>query len=131
MDILVVDDTKSVQSMLAELLTSLGHNVHTANNGLDALGKARIGDYQLFVIDHLMPLMDGIQLIRNFQKTPKLAHKKIIFITTQGIKSLQNTPEFILIDKVIEKPFGQQKFLSVLSELTDLSFECETLQVIA
>ena len=129
MDILVVDDTKSVQSMLAELLTSLGHNVHTANNGLDALGKARIGDYQLFVIDHLMPLMDGIQLIRNFQKTPELENKKIIFITTQGIKSLVKSPEFILFDHVIEKPFTKDKFISVLSEVIDTSMSYETLQI--
>ena len=129
MDILVVDDTKSVQCMLADLLRSFGHNVDTANNGLDGLGKARIGNYQLFIIDHLMPLMDGIQLIRNFQKTPELENKKIIFITTQGIKSLEKSPEFILFDHVIEKPFTKDKFISVLSEVIDTSMSYETLQI--
>ena len=129
MDILVVDDKKSVQSMLSELLSSVGHSVETANNGLDGLGKAQKGNYELFVIDHLMPLMSGIQLIKNLKKNPKHADKKVIFITTQGNSAIKNLPEYSFFDKVIEKPFDKQKFLSVLSELTKPVFECETLQV--
>ncbi|TYK66414.1 response regulator [Colwellia echini] len=129
MDILVVDDKKSVQSMLSELLCAEGHSVETANNGLDGLGKAQKGNHELFVIDHLMPLMNGIQLIKNFKKNPDLADKKVIFITTQGSKSLKSLPEYSLFDKVIEKPFDKQKFLSVLSELTETAFECESIQL--
>ncbi|MBU2871329.1 response regulator [Colwellia sp. E2M01] len=129
MDILVVDDTKSVQSMLSELLCEEGHTVETANNGLDGLGKAQKGDYELFVIDHLMPLMNGTQLIKNLKKIPELANKKIIFITTQSHSTVQKLPEYSLFDKVIEKPFNKNTFLNVLSDLTDPVFQRKPIQV--
>ncbi|WP_057832115.1 response regulator [Colwellia sp. TT2012] len=129
MNILVVDDKKAVQDMLTELLISQGHNVDKAINGLDALGKAQQGNYQLFVIDHLMPLMDGLQLTKNLKNIPEFAETKIIFMTTQGIDSLKNLPEYSLFDKAIDKPINKDKFLALLSELTDSNFECEPLQV--
>ncbi|GAW95443.1 MULTISPECIES: response regulator [Colwellia] len=129
MNILVVDDKKAVQDMLIDLLISQGHIVDKAVNGLDALGKAQQGNYQLFVIDHLMPLMNGLQLTKNLKKIPEFAETKIIFMTTQGIDSLKNLPEYSLFDKTIDKPINKDKFLAVLSELTDSSFECEPLQV--
>lgn len=121
MNILVVDDKKSVQDMLFSLLTAQGHNVDLANNGLDALGKAQQGNYHVFVIDHLMPLMNGIQLAKNLKKNPETMDKKIIFITTQGQNAIKNLPEFSLFDEVIDKPIKQDNFLEVLSDLTDYS----------
>ncbi|MEI6894279.1 MAG: response regulator [Colwellia sp.] len=129
MNILVVDDKKTVQHMLTELLYSQGHSVDTANNGLDALSKVQKDNYQLFVIDHLMPVMDGIQLIKNLKTMPDFLDTKVIFMTTQGGSSLKSLPEFTLFDKIIEKPFNEESFLSALSEVTDENFACEILEV--
>lgn len=129
MNILVVDDNKAVQEKIAALIISQGHNVDLAINGLDALGKAQQGDYQLFVIDHLMPLMNGVQLTKNLKNNPLFSQVPVIFMTTQGIYTLKNLAEFSLFDKVIDKPIDEEHLLSVLSQLTDVNFESETLQV--
>lgn len=129
MNILVVDDKKTVQDMLTDLLISQGHNVDKAINGLDALGKAQHGNYQLFIIDHLMPLMNGLQLTKNIKKIPELADAKIIFMTTQGSKTLKGLPEYHLFDKVIDKPIDQENLLRLIEPYTDPAFACNTLQV--
>lgn len=127
MNILVVDDKESVQHTLTELLSLHGYNVDTAHNGLDALAKIQNGNYQLFVIDHLMPLMNGVQLTKNLKSYPELADKKVIFMTTQGISSVKALPEFNLFDKVIDKPINKVGFIDLVAELTESQLICDPL----
>ena len=127
MNILVVDDKESVQHTLTELLSLHGYNVDTAHNGLDALAKVQNGNYQLFVIDHLMPLMNGVQLTKNLKSYPELADKKVIFMTTQGISSVKALPEFNLFDKVIDKPINKVGFIDLVAELTESQLICDPL----
>jgi CheY-like chemotaxis protein len=129
MRILVVDDNKAVQEKIAELLISQGHSVDLAINGLDALGKAQHADYQLFVIDHLMPLMNGVQLTKNLKNNCDFSSTPVIFMTTQGTHTLRNLVEFSLFDKVIDKPINTDDFLTTLNELTVSEVDCSTLQV--
>ncbi len=129
MNILVVDDNKAVQEKLAALIISQGHNVDLAINGLDALGKAQQGNYQLYVIDHLMPLMNGVQLTKNLKGNQLSSSVPIIFMTTQGTQTLKHLAEFSLFDKVIDKPIKEKCFLTILSELVDANFESEARQV--
>ncbi|KGJ96315.1 response regulator [Colwellia psychrerythraea] len=129
MNILVVDDKKTVQDMLTDLLISNGHTVDKAINGLDALSKAQQGNYQLFIIDHLMPLMNGLQLTKNLKNNPELANTKIIFMTTQGSQTLKTLAEFPLFDSVIDKPIDKTQLLNLITQFTDEKFDCESLQV--
>ncbi|TMM46819.1 response regulator [Colwellia ponticola] len=117
MNILVVDDNKAVQERLAALIISQGHNVDLAINGLDALGKAQQGNYQLFVIDHLMPLMNGVQLTKNLKADESSSLVPVIFMTTQGKRTLKDIAEYSLFDKVIDKPINEADFITLLSEV--------------
>jgi len=129
MKILVVDDNKAVQEKIALLLISQGHSVDLAINGLDALGKAQQADYQLFVIDHLMPLMNGVQLTKNLKHNESFSDVPVVFMTTQGTQTLKSLVEFDLFDKVIDKPINEQEFLAALKEITVTELECPPLQV--
>jgi len=63
--ILVVDDEQQVCEFLAEALTFLGHDVVTAGNGREALDKLAKETFSLVIADMDMPVMDGMELIRN------------------------------------------------------------------
>ena len=123
MNILIVDDKQTVQDKLAALLTSQGHNVDLAINGLDALAKIQQGSYQLFVIDHLMPLMNGVQLTKNIKSNPIVSDTPVLFMTTQGTQSLKKLTEFTLFDKVIDKPIDEDSFFSAITDLSDNNFD--------
>ena len=128
MNILVVDDNKTVQEKLATLIISQGHNVDLAINGLDALGKAQQGNYQLFVIDHLMPLMNGVQLTKNLKSNQQFSSVPVFFMTTQGSHTLKELAEFSLFDRVIDKPIDEEHFLTILTEFSGTHFESEAQQ---
>ena len=128
MKILVVDDNKAVQEKLATLLVSQGHSVDLAINGLDALGKAQQSDYQLFVIDHLMPLMNGVQLTKYLKNNVLFANVPVIFMTTQGADALTHSVESSLFTKIIDKPIKDTVFLAALSALVNSEIEGQTLK---
>lgn len=116
MKILVVDDKQTILTQLSELLVSNGHTITVAKNGLDGQEKYQNERFDLLVIDHLMPLMDGVQLLKNIYQKEQIA-PPIIFMTTQGRDSLSELVEQSLCDVIIDKPIDEQQFLSLIQQL--------------
>jgi CheY-like chemotaxis protein len=123
MNVLVVDDNKVVQEKLVSCILSRGHCVDSAVNGLDALGKIQATHYDLYLIDHLMPLMNGIKLVKNLKANPITSDIPIIFMTTQGVSALKNIVEFTLFNTVIEKPINNDELLTILTDFENNNFQ--------
>jgi len=117
MHILIVDDKQPILDLVRTMLISEGHTVDVALNGLDAFEKTKHTDFDLFIIDHLMPLMNGIQLSKNMQLHERTRSKPIIFMTTQDVKTLNipNVAELFL--EIIPKPIDETHFMKVISQL--------------
>ena len=114
MHILVIDDKKSVRDRVKNFLTALGHTVSTAVNGLDGFEKAQQTPFSLYIIDRLMPLMNGVTLSKNLKQTSFCSKTPILFMTTQGKKSVADLPEFSLFADVVSKPLNEVEFISTV-----------------
>ncbi len=119
MHILVIDDKKSVRESISQFLTPLGYTVSTAVNGLDGFEKAQQTPFHLYIIDHLMPLMNGVNLSKNLKQTPFCAETPILFMTTQAKESVEILPEFNLFDDMITKPLNEAEFMSTVNRLVN------------
>jgi CheY-like chemotaxis protein len=60
--ILVVDDNEDAAELLREILSSLGHSVEVANDGVTALELAETFHPEIALLDIGMPIMDGCEL---------------------------------------------------------------------
>lgn len=65
--ILVVDDEQSITDFVSYSLMKEGFKVDVANNGEDALEQATRKHYDLFVLDIMLPGMDGYELCRRLR----------------------------------------------------------------
>lgn len=117
MNILVVDDNKSVRESIRQLLNPLGFTVSTAVNGLDGFEKAQKTSFDLYIVDHLMPLMNGVTLAKNLKKTACCAQTPILFMSTQGKDSIECLPEFNLFESVAIKPLNETGFIKEVKGL--------------
>ncbi|KAA3660337.1 MAG: DNA-binding response regulator [Chloroflexi bacterium] len=76
MRILVVEDEPSIANFVRQGLTEAGHAVDLAWNGRDGLDFALAADYDIFVLDIMLPKMSGLDLLRELRrrgdKTPTL-----------------------------------------------------------
>ncbi|MGK7917795.1 MAG: ATP-binding protein [Prochloraceae cyanobacterium] len=80
--ILVVDDKWENRSVLVNLLTPLGFEMLEARNAQEGLDKARENRPDLIIIDLVMPIMTGFEMLRHLQQSPQLP--KIITIASSA-----------------------------------------------
>lgn len=82
--ILVVDDSPTERFFLAELLARKGYTVITAENGQEAIVKAKTERPSLVVMDVVMPGQNGFQVTRALSRDPETQSIPIILCTSKG-----------------------------------------------
>ena len=79
--ILVVDDNESNRNMLSRRLERQGHTTRLAENGIRALEKLRQEDFDLVLLDVMMPEMDGYEVLERLHNDDKLRGLPVIMIS--------------------------------------------------
>jgi CheY-like chemotaxis protein len=99
--ILVVDDESPIVALLRDLLEDEGHTVLAAHNGREALALARVAHPDLVLSDVMMPLMDGVQLVRMLRE--EAITRKLVVI----LMSAAQPPDLQAVGAVafLAKPF--------------------------
>jgi two-component system OmpR family response regulator len=82
MRILVIEDDRETLDYVANGLTEEGHVVHRADNGRDGLFLAADGSYDLLIVDRMIPVVDGLNLVLSL-RTGKV-DTPVLFLTTMG-----------------------------------------------
>jgi two-component system chemotaxis response regulator CheY len=107
MNILIVDDYKTMLRIIRNLLKQLGfNNVDEATDGSMALQKLRDKDYQLVISDWNMEPMTGIQLLREVRADAKLKTLPFIMITAESKTENVIAAKEAGVNNYIVKPFN-------------------------
>ena len=82
---LVVDDSKTIRTILGRILRELGYEVCEAGDGKQALKvmEAEKANVQLVLADWNMPEMNGLELLKCLRKNPEFSLLKVIMVTTE------------------------------------------------
>lgn len=80
-NILVADDEPDMRALLTDLLEEAGHHVTQAENGEVAVQRAQQDVLDLVLLDVLMPMMDGIQVLRRLRSDPATRSLPVILLT--------------------------------------------------
>jgi CheY-like chemotaxis protein len=91
--VLLVDDTEMVLYIIKEKLLNYGLEVDTAASGPEAIDKVKNSEYDLVLMDHVMPKMDGVEATREIRKL-KEGNKKLPVIALTA--NLDSGEEFYL-----------------------------------
>jgi two-component system OmpR family response regulator len=111
--ILVIDDEPSIVELLVYNLKKEGYDVLKAYNAEEALEIAdKESDIDLFVIDVMLPNMDGFELARNLKSHEKYKDKPIIFLTAKRDEFDRVLGLELGADDYITKPFSVREFLA-------------------
>jgi CheY-like chemotaxis protein/HPt (histidine-containing phosphotransfer) domain-containing protein len=79
---LVVDDQANVRLLLSHILRNkIGCAVSEATNGLEALELLGRHQFDLVVLDVMMPMMDGIEMLETMRRRPSLRHLPVIVLS--------------------------------------------------
>ena len=119
MYILLIDDKQPILDFVTPLLIESGHIVETASNGLDAYEKALQKPFDLYIIDHLMPVMNGLQLSKNLLSNPFTANTPSIFMTTQNLTEVTALTRSLSFQAIITKPIDAKSLLNAVNKTNE------------
>ncbi len=104
--ILAVDDDDLNRDMLMRRLDKLGYEVLEAGTGREALAKLKDGNYDLVLLDILMPDLDGFQTLEFMKADPRLKHIPVIMLT--ALDDVESTVRCIEAgaEDYVPKPFN-------------------------
>jgi two-component system chemotaxis response regulator CheY len=118
MNILIVDDYKTMLRIIRNLLKQLGfNNVDEATDGSMALQKLRDKDYGLVISDWNMEPMTGIQLLREVRADSKLKNLPFIMITAESKTENVVAAKEAGVNNYIVKPFNAATLKTKLSSV--------------
>lgn len=116
--ILVVEDNKINQMLVANMLRKRGAQVTTANDGIDGLEAVNQGDFNLVLMDIQMPRMDGYRAVAEIRrmKSAKAALPIIALTASTYINEKEKAQLFGMTD-YIGKPFSPDELLQKIANV--------------
>jgi two-component system alkaline phosphatase synthesis response regulator PhoP len=115
--ILVVDDDPDILEILSYNLNAEGYKVITAEDGVQAVKKAKKKKPHLIILDLMMPEMDGIEACEQIRETKGLENTVITFLTARGEDYSQVAGFDAGADDYITKPVKPKVLMSKVKAL--------------
>jgi len=120
MKVLIVDDFSTMRRIIKNLLRDLGFtNTYEADDGHTALPMLKSGNFDFVVTDWNMPIMQGIDLLKEIRKDPELKHLPVLMVTAEAKREQIIEAAQAGVNGYIVKPFTA----GTLKEKLDKVFE--------
>ena len=115
--VLIVDDDELVLMALRELLRSEKYEVHTFSRGSAALEKLDQEDFDLLILDIVMPEMDGFELCTQIRERMTATEiTPILFLTAKNQEEDIKRGLEVGASLFLSKPISPHKLLAVIKE---------------
>src|SRR5215469_11020181 len=79
--ILLVDDDAGLCSLMAEFFSPYGFRVTFVHDGLNGLAKASAGGYDVVLLDIMLPMLDGLEVLKRMRE--RKIHTPVIMLTAR------------------------------------------------
>ena len=106
--ILVVDDEMRIRSIIRKYAEFEGHTVVEAGDGMEAVRIARADDFDIIILDIMMPELDGFSACREIRKS---SHVPIIMLSARGEEYDKINGFELGIDDYVVKPFSPRELM--------------------
>jgi len=115
---MVVDDDELVLTAVGELLQTRGFEVEGCLSAKSALEKLSAGeDYGLFILDIIMPEIDGFELCEKIRKIGKFSETPVIMLTAKAGEEDRKRGLEVGANLYLPKPISPQRLLDLIEDV--------------
>jgi DNA-binding response OmpR family regulator len=117
--VLVVDDEPSIRTILATVLTRAGLDVDVAAGGREALELLREQRYSVILLDLMMPVVDGFDVLSELKHVDGETPPVVLVITGADRRSIERL-DARRIHGVVRKPFDPDEVASIVAACVEI-----------
>lgn len=124
--VLLVEDDAFLKEIYHDTLTQAGFEVSTATNGTEALEKIKQGDWNVLLMDIILPQMDGIEVLKTLKADnayESLFQKPIIFLTNLDNENEKNQALELGHDYLVKSQISPGDLVSHIQDVLKSSSE--------
>ena len=107
--LLVVDDEPKIREIIKEYAEFSGYEVTEAEDGMVALGLCKLNDYDLIIMDIMMPKLDGYSAVKEIKKIKDIP---VIMLSARGEEYDKLYGFDLGIDDYVVKPFSPKELMA-------------------
>ncbi len=112
---IVIDDSKSIRSILSKILIEIGFTVEEAANGLEALDIIQKDKVDLALVDWNMPDMNGYEFIQEVRKDNTYKDMRMMMVTTETEMNKVVEALEAGANEYVMKPFTKEMIIEKLA----------------
>ncbi len=110
--VLIVDDEFDIVDVLGDLLSVEGYEVVTAANGREGLARLRERPVNLVLLDCMMPIVDGPEMLRLMREDERLTHIPVVMMSAA---EMRHQLEALGCSAFLKKPFDVNSLLETVA----------------
>ncbi len=118
MRILVVDDEEKIRHVIREYAEFEGYKVSEAKDGMEAISKCKEEDFDIIIMDIMMPKLDGFSAIKEIRKTK---NTPVLMLSARGEEYDKLFGFEIGIDDYVVKPFSPKEVMARINAILSRS----------
>ena len=107
--LLVVDDEDKIREVIKEYAEFSGYEVTEAADGMSAIGLCKLNDYDLIIMDVMMPKLDGFSYVKEIKKIKDIP---VIMLSARGEEYDKLFGFELGIDDYVVKPFSPKELMA-------------------
>jgi DNA-binding response OmpR family regulator len=115
--VLMVDDEPDITYIIEFLLSNGGFDVKILNDSSKAVAELLSDDYQLLILDLMMPKMDGFSVLEALRKEGKLEKLPVLILSSRNLTNEDTDMLKRLNTQVMAKPFEPHRLLDKVREM--------------
>ncbi len=109
MKVLVVDDEVKIRAVIKEYAEFEGYEIDEAADGMEAIAKCRATDYDIIIMDIMMPKLDGYSAVKEIKKIKNIP---VIMLSARGEEYDKLFGFEIGVDDYVVKPFSPKELMA-------------------
>ncbi len=109
MKVLVVDDEVKIRAVIKEYAEFEGYEIDEAADGMEAIAKCKATDYDIIIMDIMMPKLDGYSAVKEIKKIKNIP---VIMLSARGEEYDKLFGFEIGVDDYVVKPFSPKELMA-------------------
>lgn len=115
--ILLAEDSVATQKFVSYMLRSRGHQLDICGDGIDALQRYAAGQYDIVILDVMMPRMSGLDVLKEIRRQYPDRKTPVIMLTSEAKAEDQQRGISLGANHYLPKPFKPEQLLELVDKL--------------